>query len=93
MFCSSSPSIGIDSCGGQLRMSKPFLDHVERDALAHYFSFKRVEKYELQGLGAVTKGEVGIHVLLRRSLFVCDILRKLLLRVSEAKPTSAPLRF
>ena len=42
---------------------------------------------------AVTKEVVGIHVLLTRSLFACDILRRLLLRVSLAKPTSAPLRF
>ena len=42
---------------------------------------------------AVTKGVVGIHVLLTRSLFACGILRRLLLRVSLAKSTSAPLRF
>jgi hypothetical protein len=35
----------------------------------------------------------GTHVLLTRSLFACDILRRLLLRVSLAKSTSAPLRF
>jgi hypothetical protein len=41
----------------------------------------------------ITKVVVGIHVLLTRSLFVCDILRRLLLRVSLEKPTFAPLRF
>ena len=41
----------------------------------------------------VNKELVGIHVLLTRSLFACDILRRLLPRVSLAKPTSAPLRF
>ena len=40
----------------------------------------------------VTKEIVGIHVLLTRSLFGDGILRSLLLRVSLAKPTSAPLR-
>src|SRR6476659_4585505 len=38
----------------------------------------------------VTKEVVGIHVLLTRSLFACDILRRFLRRVSLAKPTSAP---
>jgi hypothetical protein len=42
---------------------------------------------------AVTKGVVGIHVLLTRPLFACGIPRSLLLRVSLAKLTSAPLRF
>src|SRR5580700_4629673 len=41
----------------------------------------------------VTKEVVGIHVLLTRSLFACDILRRFLRRVSLAKPTSAPVRF
>ena len=40
-----------------------------------------------------TKEVVGIRVLLTRSLFACDILHRLLLRVSLAKSTSAPLRF
>ena len=44
-------------------------------------------------LRAVTKEVVGLHVLLTGSLFGDDILRRLLLRVSLAKPTSAPLRF
>jgi len=44
-------------------------------------------------LRAVTKEVVGIHILLTRSLFGDDILRRLLLRVSLAKPPSAPLRF
>src|SRR5262249_44101719 len=39
----------------------------------------------------VTKEVVGIHVLLIRSLFGDSILRRLLRRVSLAKPTSAPL--
>src|ERR1700730_13298160 len=42
---------------------------------------------------SITKEVVGIHVLRTRSLFACDILRRLLRRVSLAKPTSAPLRF
>ena len=44
-------------------------------------------------LQEVTKEVVGIHVLLTRSLFGDGIPRRLLLRVSLAKPTSAPLRF
>jgi hypothetical protein len=44
-------------------------------------------------LRAVTKEVVGIHVLLTRSLFACDILRRFLRRVSLAKSTSAPVRF
>src|SRR5262249_15736722 len=43
--------------------------------------------------GPVSKEVVGVHVLLTRSLFACDILRRLLLRVSLAKPTFAALRF
>jgi hypothetical protein len=35
----------------------------------------------------------GIQVLLTRSLFARDILRRSLLRVFPAKPTSAPLPF
>jgi len=45
---------------------------------------------ELQG---VTKEVVGTHVLPIRSLFFGGILRRLLLRVSLAKSTSALLRF
>jgi hypothetical protein len=41
----------------------------------------------------LSKEVVGIHVLLIRSLFGADILRRLLRRVSRVKPTSAPLRF
>ncbi len=41
----------------------------------------------------IIKEAVGIHVLLRRSLFGDGILRRLLPRVSLAKPTSAPLPF
>jgi hypothetical protein len=44
-------------------------------------------------LFAVIKEVVGIHVLLRRLLFVCDILRRFLRRVSLVKSTSALLRF
>ena len=44
-------------------------------------------------LQEIIKEAVGIHVPLPRSLFGCDILSRLLLRVSLAKPTSAPLRF
>jgi hypothetical protein len=44
-------------------------------------------------LQAVTKEVIGIHVLLTRSLFDGGILRRLLLPVSVAKPTSAPVRF
>ena len=36
-------------------------------------------------LQTVIKEVVGIHVLLTRSLFACDILRRLLLRVSLAR--------
>jgi hypothetical protein len=39
------------------------------------------------------KAVVGIHLLPTRSLFGGDIPRNLLLRVSLAKPTSAPWRF
>jgi hypothetical protein len=42
-------------------------------------------------LQEITKEVVGIHVLLTRSLFDGGIPRRLLLRVSLAKPTSAPL--
>ena len=41
----------------------------------------------------VTKGAVGIRVPLTLSLFGDGIPRRLLLRVSLAKPTSAALRF
>ena len=41
----------------------------------------------------ITKEVAGIHVLLSRSLFGDGIPRKLLLRVSLAKPTSALLLF
>jgi hypothetical protein len=41
----------------------------------------------------VNKKVSGIHVRLTRSLFGGGILRRLLRRVSLAKPTSAPLRF
>jgi hypothetical protein len=40
----------------------------------------------------VSKEVVGIHVLLTRSIFACDILRRLLRRVSPVQSTSAPLR-
>ena len=43
-------------------------------------------------LQAVTEEVVGSDVLLSRSPFVCDILRKLLLRVSPVRSTSADLR-
>ena len=42
---------------------------------------------------AVTTAAVGIHVLMTGSLFGDDIPRRLLLRVSLPKSTSAPLRF
>jgi hypothetical protein len=41
---------------------------------------------------AVTKEAAGIHVPLTSSLFACDILCRLLPRVSEAKPTSVLVR-
>jgi hypothetical protein len=44
-------------------------------------------------LQAVSKQGVGTHVFLKRSLFACGILHRLLLRVFLRKPTSAPLRF
>jgi len=47
----------------------------------------------LKNVQGIIKEVVGTHVLLRRSLFACDILRRLLRPVSLAKPTSAPLRF
>jgi hypothetical protein len=40
----------------------------------------------------ITNEVVGIRVLLTHSLFVSDILHRLLRRVSLAKPISAPLR-
>jgi len=41
----------------------------------------------------ITKEALGIHALLVRSLFGGGIPRRLLLRVSLAKPTSAPWQF
>ena len=46
-----------------------------------------------RALGRVIKEGVAIRVFLRRSLFGVGILRRFLLRVSLAKPTSAALRF
>jgi hypothetical protein len=43
-------------------------------------------------LFGVNQEVVGIQVLLTRSVFACDILRRFLPRVSLAKPTSAPVR-
>jgi hypothetical protein len=54
------------------------------------FLVRRTKRRELQ---EITKEVVGIHVLLTRLFFGGGILRMLLLRVSLAKPTSAPLRF
>jgi hypothetical protein len=48
---------------------------------------------ESLGAATITKEVVEIHILLTRSLFADDILRRLLRRASVAKPTSAPLRF
>ena len=45
-----------------------------------------------RALQSLTKEVVGTRVLLTRSLFVCDIPRRLPGRVSLATPTSAPLR-
>jgi hypothetical protein len=45
----------------------------------------------LEPLQEITKEVVEIHVLLTRSLFGAGILRRLLLRVSLAKPLSAAL--
>jgi hypothetical protein len=42
---------------------------------------------------AVNQEVVGTLVPLTLPLFACDILRRLLLRVSLEKSTSAPLRF
>jgi hypothetical protein len=50
------------------------------------------QKDTVSGLG-ITKEVGGIQVLLTLSLFASDIPRRLLQRVSLAKPTSAPLRF
>ena len=50
------------------------------------------QKDTVSGLG-VNKEVVGIPVRLTGSLFGGGILRRLLLRVSLAKPTSAPVRF
>jgi hypothetical protein len=44
-------------------------------------------------LFGVNQEAAGIHVLLTRSLFACDILRRFLPRVSLAKSNSAPLQF
>jgi hypothetical protein len=46
-----------------------------------------------RALQAVTKEVVGIHVLPSRSLFGDGIPRRLPLRVSPEKPTSAALQF
>ena len=45
------------------------------------------------GSKSFTEEVAGIHVLLTRSLFAGDILRKLLVRVSPVKSTSADLRY
>src|SRR5215469_16127475 len=50
-------------------------------------------KPRVSALRAVTKEVVGIRVLLSRPLFGGGTLRRLLLRVSLGKSTSAPLRF
>ena len=48
---------------------------------------------ETRALRAITKEVVGIRAVLTHPLFGGGIPRKLLLRVSLARPTSAPLRF
>jgi hypothetical protein len=55
-------------------------------------NFSPTTKPRDSALRAVTKVLVGTHVLLTRSLFVCDILRRFLRRVSLVKPTSAALQ-
>jgi hypothetical protein len=65
----------------------PWVQHNEP-----YFA-SSVELNEAREPQEVTKQVVGIHVLLTRSLFGEGIPRKLLQRVSLAKPTSAALRF
>jgi hypothetical protein len=77
-----------------------------RDYSRHFpFSVELLNAGEIQpGLAArrrtkgralqeVSKEVVGIHALLTRSLFACDILRRFLRRVPLAKSISAPLRF
>ena len=59
----------------------------------NYLLFKSVFPCALESLQETTKEIVGIHVLLTHSLFACDIPRRLLLRVSLARPPSAPLQF
>ena len=59
----------------------------------HRFSYRSaIVEQKWNMLEKLIKG-VGIHVLLMRSLFARDILRRLLRRVSVEKPTSAPLRY
>jgi hypothetical protein len=43
--------------------------------------------------GFITKEVAGLHVLLKRSLFACNIPRRLPLRVSLAKPLFVRVRF
>ena len=57
------------------------------------FNILRMIRNEGRTLQEVTKVLGGIHVLPSRSLFACDIPRRLLRPVSLAKSTSAPLRF
>jgi hypothetical protein len=52
-----------------------------------------LETRNIESLQETTKEVVGIHVLQTHSLFACGIPRRLLLPVSLAKPTSAPLQF
>jgi len=66
--------------------------------LAYYQSIDRIRETRrfgsmLKVLRIVTKEAVGIHVPLTRSFFGDGIPRRLLLRVSLAKPTLAALRF
>ena len=73
---------------------------VKGDAAMHLFrrrskrSVSRALSFERKAgkLQEITKVAVGIHVLLTRSFFGDGIPRRLLLRVSPVKPTSAPLR-
>jgi hypothetical protein len=73
-------------CIDQFRMTFQRANEVLQDHQARFEPKDRA-------LQSLVKEVVGIRVLLIRSLFGGGIPRRLLLRVSLAKPTSAPLRF
>jgi hypothetical protein len=80
-------------------MSAAWLRHLPETPLADQKESKDAERELLTvAVGRderqeIMKEVIGVHGLPARSLFGGGILRRLLLRVSVAKPTSALLRF